>query len=148
MRQRQTNLIYENNGWRFVFLNGKHTDRLGVRTTRGPSGEFVETSTLERTLIDIVVRPAYAGGVMAVLECYRQARPKVKITLLLQALKKLQYSYPYHQAIGFYMQRAGYKESDYLKLRGLGLRFDFYLAHALTAKSYDPDWRLFYPKGM
>jgi hypothetical protein len=45
------------------------------------------------------------------------------------------------------MQRAGYEERQYSRLRKLGLDFDFYLAHDIRDKAYDSDWRLFYPKG-
>lgn len=45
-----------------TLLNGKHSGRLGVITMQGPNGELLEVTDLERTLIDIVVRAAYAGG--------------------------------------------------------------------------------------
>src|SRR5882672_4945604 len=47
---------------RIVLLSGKHTGRLGVTKTLGPQGEQLELTDLERTLIDIAVRPTYAGG--------------------------------------------------------------------------------------
>jgi|HubBroStandDraft_4_1064222.scaffolds.fasta_scaffold150758_2 hypothetical protein len=40
-----------------TLLNGKHSGRLGVVTMQGPNGEPLEVTDLERTLIDIVVRP-------------------------------------------------------------------------------------------
>ena len=42
----------------------------------------------------------------------------------LATLKRLDYN-PYHQAIGFYMERAGFDDSTCDKLRRLGLKFDF-----------------------
>jgi hypothetical protein len=69
------------------------------------------------------------------------------VSTLLVVLKKLDYKYPYHQVIGFYMQRAGYDSSRYERLRELPTEFDFYLAHGIGEKQYDQHWKLFYPKG-
>ena len=56
--------------------------------------------------------------------------------------------YPYHQAIGFLMQRVGYSETDYRRLQALGLDYDFYLGHGLKEPAYSEDWRLYYPANL
>ena len=145
--QRQSSFVFAYKQWRFVLVSGKDTGRLEVGKLTGPEGESLDVTGIERTLIDIAVRPAYAGGVYQVLEAYKSAKDKLSVNTLIATLKKLDYIYPYHQAIGFYLQRAGYEESRWQRLKSLGLSFDFYLAYGLREKQYDTDWRLFYPKG-
>lgn len=145
--QRQSQYIFSHRDWRIVLLSGKHTGNLEVGEIPGPRGETVAATKLERTLIDIVVRPAYAGGVYQVLEAYRAAKDRASTNVLLAVLKKLDYTYPYHQAIGFYMERAGYETKRTERFKRLGLDLDFYLAHGIDDRAYDDRWRLFYPKG-
>jgi predicted transcriptional regulator of viral defense system len=144
--ERRSNALFTYDNFQVVLLHGKNTGRLEVGTiTYGR--EQLSVTKLERTLIDITVRPAYAGGVYQVLEAYRRAQPDMSTSVLLATLKKLDYIYPYHQAIGFYMQRAGYKPEQYERLRSLGLNHDFYLAHGLREREFDSAWRLHFPKG-
>jgi hypothetical protein len=147
-KQRQSNLIYMCNGASVTMISGKNTNHLGVEERAGPASELLQITNLERTLIDIVVRPAYAGGASHVLDAYRIARNRMSVSKLLAILSKLDYVYPYHQPIGFLMQKAGYPEKSCAKLRELGLNHDFYLAHALRQPEYSTDWRLFYPKDL
>lgn len=147
-KQRQSNLSYTYNEWTITVINGKNTGRLGVEELLGPSSEKLAVTNLERTLIDIVVRPAYAGGIFQVLEAYRAAKDELSTNRLASTLKKLDYVYPYHQAIGFLMERAGYEPDRYELLRKSGLTLDFHLTHGIQKESYDRRWRLFHPKGM
>jgi hypothetical protein len=146
-RQRQTNYVFRYQDWKIAILSGKQTGRLGVINGRTPQGESVDVTNLERTLIDITVRPDYAGGVYQVLQAFRSAKERMSVNAVLAILKGLDYIYPYHQAIGFYMQKAGYEEQRWTRLRQPEFRHDFYLSHDIRDKEYDANWRLFYPKG-
>src|SRR5262249_7820954 len=75
-KQRESQMSYGSDGWSITVINGKNTGPLGVQELEGPSGERLRVTNLERTLIDIVVRPTYAGGIFQVLEAYRGARER------------------------------------------------------------------------
>jgi hypothetical protein len=86
--------------------------------------------------------------VYQVLAAYEGAKDRVSVNTLIAVLKKLDYKYPYHQAIGFYMTRAGYDAKRIGRLKDLGLDFDFYLDYGIANPAYDKAWRLYYPQGL
>ena len=129
--QRQSNLIYACNRASVTMVSGKNTNRLGVEDILGPNSEKLQVTNLERTLIDIVVRPAYSGGISQILKTYRAAKDRISVDRLLKIFNQLNYVYPYHQPIGFLMQKTGYPGNEYSKLRELGLIYDFFLDHAI-----------------
>ncbi|MFH2036872.1 MAG: hypothetical protein ABIJ45_10755 [Candidatus Zixiibacteriota bacterium] len=145
---RQSSNIAEIQDYRVCLLNGKFTDQLSVIELSGDYGYDIRTTSIERTLIDCTVRPVYAGGVHEVLNGYRLAQGKVSINKLVSILKKIDYIYPYYQAIGFYLERAGnYSESAINLLRNFDFNYDFYLTHDMKEREYSREWRLYYPKG-
>ncbi|MDQ2079024.1 hypothetical protein RA307_02440 [Xanthobacteraceae bacterium Astr-EGSB] len=145
-KQRKSNLIFTSERTSVVIVAGKNTSRLGVEEIAGPASETLQATNLERTLIDIAVRPAYAGGIAQVRKAYRTAKGRMLVDRLLTILNKLDYAYPYHQAIGFLMHNTGYPEESCAKLRALGLEYDFYLAHEMEEPQYSENWRVFYPR--
>lgn len=146
-KQRASGQIFKYRKYQIVLINGKNTGRLEVGSIQGDSDRALETTKLERTLIDIVVRPSYAGGVYQVLDAFRAAKSKLSANLLQAILKKLNYRYPYHQAIGFYLERSGYEATRWKRFLDMGQSHNFYLAHDIQDPDYDSKWKLFYPKG-
>jgi hypothetical protein len=145
-RQRRSKLIYRHADTAIVMIAGKNTDRLGVEEIKALGHGSLQVTNLERTLIDIVVRPAYAGGMSNVIKAYRAAKDRLSDDRLLSTLKALDYVYPYHQAIGFLMEKAGYPDKSFSKLRAMGLNYDFYLTHEMKNPIYSKKWRIYHPQ--
>ena len=63
---RVTSRVAETKEYRVIFLNGKNTANLGVVEEKFKGSERfgrIRVTNVERTLIDITVRPVYSGGV-------------------------------------------------------------------------------------
>ena len=135
---------------RIYLLNGAHTKMLGViakdLTAEDGTKVRAKVTDLERTLIDAVVRPAYSGGVFEVAKAFANALDRVSVNKLAAMLGKLSFTYPFHQAIGFYLERAGY-QAHQLELLRKPMEFDFYLTHNMGPSRYVKDWRLYVPQG-
>lgn len=138
---RKTNNFFEYEGQRIYLINGRYTNNLGVKNFNG-----LDVTDLERTLIDISVRPDYSGGVHEVLSIYERAKGQISINKLRMYLKNLGYAYPYHQAIGFYMECAGFSEMALKIMQSFPMYNDFYLTYNIPEREYSERWRLYHPK--
>ncbi len=139
--------VVEYKGIRIVKVNGRNTHQLGVVTKNRSHAGALRLTDVERTLIDATVRPAYSGGIAVVAKAFELAKPLVSVKKLAAYLRKLNYVYPYHQAIGFYMERAGYDKRLLTLLEDFPIEYDFYLQHAMRSPVLNNRWRLYVPKG-
>lgn len=138
---RKTNNFFEYEGQRIYLINGRNTNNLGVKTINE-----ITVTDLERTLIDIAVRPDYCGGVYEVLSVYERAKNKISANKMRMYLKNLDYTYPYHQTIGFYMECAGFSDTALKIMSSFSMNNDFYLTYNVSELEYSERWRLYYPK--
>ena len=144
---RRSNYIYHFGETHYVLLSGKNTRDFGVEERSGPNGEPLRVTGLDRTLVDIAVRPTYSGGVFQVLEAYRTALGRLSVARILETLDRLDHVYPYHQVVGYYLEKAGLPEPETKPFKDRGLAWDFYLTHGLRDTEYVPAWRLHVPRG-
>lgn len=135
---------------KIVFLSSAFHAGLGITSGAVNFGEAqplqLSYTSLERTLIDITVRPFYAGGIFEVAKAFENAKDAVSVNAMGAMLKRMNLGYPYHQAIGFYLERASYKPTVVNIFKKIPMERDFYLGHA-GEKTYVPEWRLYVPKG-
>jgi predicted transcriptional regulator of viral defense system len=129
-------------------LNGGNTDKLGVVEKVLSDNAIIRTTDLERTLIDIAVRAVYSGGVAEVAKAYGEAADRVSINRLCAYLRQIGYTYPFHQSIGYYLERSEkYKSSQISQLEDFKIEFDFRLDYKMKETEYINKWRLYVPKG-
>lgn len=132
--------------YNITLLNGQDTAGTGILKQKTKDGLELPFTNLERTLIDIAVRPVYAGGILEVLKAYEAAKDKVQVNKLKSYLKKIDYIYPYHQVIGFYLEKAGISDKRLAYIEeGWHNQFDFYLTHDMNEVKYSSRWKLYYP---
>lgn len=129
-------------------ISGKNTGKLGVISAQAGDLRGLPVTDLERTLLDATVRPFYAGGPFEVLKAYENAKGSLSTNRLASLLKKIDLIYPYHQAIGFYLEMAGYPAKALEQFSGMGLKFDFYLTYQLSHPEFSKKWRIYFPKGL
>ena len=148
-RPRASNNIIEFGAIQICMINGMYTNQLGIisKETRYDSCDqgVLRLTGLERTLIDMTVRPVYSGGVDAVRTAFELARGTLSVQVLVDMLQKLKFVYPFHQSIGYYLERAGYTGASLDLLRRLPTEYDFYLDHQMQDTKYEKGWRLHVP---
>ncbi|MCH7402256.1 hypothetical protein ACFOUP_18360 [Belliella kenyensis] len=141
--QRTSNVHGVFGEYTIIYHNGMYTNKAGVFSKDG-----LTFTNVERTLIDLAVRPVYGGGVFRVLEIFENSIGKLSVNKLKAILDKLGFVYPYHQAIGFYLEKAGLDQ----KRLSVFLEYDrpnkFYLTYDMKEIDYNEKWNIFYPKGM
>ncbi len=142
---RETNLIYGYQEKHIYLVGGKNSDDYEVRDAIASNGTKIRVTSLERTLVDLAVRPIYAGGARHVVSAYRKAVDEVSIASLIQILKKLDHAYPFHQTLGFYLERAGASRVATKPLHEMNLTYDFYLDNKIKKPNHDPYWKIYYP---
>ncbi|MGV3686910.1 MAG: type IV toxin-antitoxin system AbiEi family antitoxin domain-containing protein [Daejeonella sp.] len=147
--QRQTASVTLFQGKEVIFIKGKFSDQLGVIDLDLKGKEQIRITDLERTLIDCVVRPAYGVQPAYMIEAFKKAKNLICITKLADYLNELDYTYPYHQAIGFYLEKAGnYTKSEVDLFLSKGTEHDFYLTYGMTSTAYSKKWSLYIPTNL
>jgi predicted transcriptional regulator of viral defense system len=145
---RVTNNVIKFRGYTVYKVNGKNTGCLGVEKGSSSNTSGLRLTDIERTLIDAAVRPVYCGGVGEVAKAYVNAAGNMSVKKLVSYLHRMQYTYPYHQSIGYFMDRSEqYSKADLERLRAFPIEYDFYVDYQLKNPAYNQKWRLHIPKG-
>lgn len=139
-KSRISNNVCEYEGYKIYGINGMHTGNLGVIKKND-----ICITDIERTLIDIVVRPQYSGGFQTVLNAFNKSKGKVNIEHLIKYYKTIKYLYPYHQSIGFYLEITGYPAKFIESFSNMKMEYDFYLDNQIRNPKHSKKWRLYYP---
>lgn len=136
---------------KIFLLESHHQEKIGITEMKlGNSLQAILVTDLERTLIDIVVRPFYSGGVYEILKAFRNCADRLSINKLSSYLNELDFLYPYHQVIGFYLENSGaYPETVLEKIqKRFPIKRKMYLVYGEKELSFSEKWGVYYPKYM
>ena len=147
--QRRPENTADFNGMQVVHLKGRYTGEIGVRSFKIQNNEEISITDLERTLIDCIVRPGYGLRPQQMIEVFKKSKARISVATMSGYLDELDYVYPYHQCIGFYMERAGNYTPGEIKLfLSREKNYDFYLDYELISPAYNSRWKLYYPASL
>ena len=144
---RKTKNLIEFGHYKIFFINGKFLDQLGVTNMKSEGGEIPVTD-MERTLIDIAIRPSYSGGISEVIGAFKAARGKISVNKMSGMLQRMNYIYPYQQAIGFYLEKAGYNKNVVKVFERARTEHRFYLDYDMKNIQLNSHWNLYVPEGL
>lgn len=141
-RMRTTSRIAEYQNSYIYWLESKNYNKLGIIE----KNKYKYTD-LERTLLDILMRPGYSGGIKEVIDIFSNSKTKLSINRLYKYIKKMDPIYPYHQSIGFILEYIGLEGKLVDMFNKLGCQYDFYLDYNMDIEkcSYSKKWRIYYP---
>ncbi len=141
-------------GYEIYLIHSKEANRVGIKSVRLFDKDY-RITTLERTLVDIVVRAEISGGTAEVIQVYKKAfelyKKDISINKIIFILKKLNYIYPYHQVVGYLLFKSGFDASKFKK--EFEFKNDFFLTRGevntnLNELDYDEKFRLYIPKNL
>lgn len=148
---RVTSHMYKFLGYTIAVTERASTVKAGVvnASSHGVLPAGSQVTCLERTLIDTVVNPQYAGGILDTIDYFAQAKDKLDPAKLVHIYDQLRFFYPYWQSIGFIADRTGVQKLATLLHKKYKLKNRFFIDHgAKTSWLFDHAWRIHYPKGL
>ncbi|WP_183193208.1 hypothetical protein [Bifidobacterium commune] len=121
-----------------------------ISEPHAPSG--IALSSIEKTLIECVIKPNYAGGTQEVMAAFHAAKDRLKVLRMMQLVEKGGYSLPYGKNILFYMDRTGYTEQQKdlvrQRLTPETKQLNSYLEKSMRNPAFDANIGIYYPKGL
>jgi predicted transcriptional regulator of viral defense system len=149
---RRTEKIASFGDGRIYLISGSRLDQVGVVTVAPHIQTFPGDSRitgLERCLIDAVVAPHYNGGIVSVPEYFENAAEALDVEKLIDQYRQLDFLYPFHQSLGFFLEHTGQTGAAARLRECLPPTNRFFVDRAAKSSwPYDAKWRVHYPQGL
>lgn len=142
-KRRSTESYQVNNTSLVIVRRPAFPNRIGIIEEKA-----VRYTDLERTLIDIAVRPDYSGGFFSISSAYKKAGQNIDVDKLYQYSESMDFIYPYQQLLGFYLNHfAGFNIDDLKLFSNRISHLDFYTTKNMLSFDNDLYWQINYPPG-
>ena len=122
---------------RICRLNGGNTHQLGVVDFKTENGEKIRITDVDARSSMLSCAPSTPAA-SAKSQGHSALLRTGSVKKLAEYLRKLNFTYPYHQAIGFYLEHAGnYKASQIKLMQRFPIEYDFYLNYQLKNPAHN-----------
>lgn len=143
VKKKSTESFKINNTSLVIIRRPAFPDNVGVKKQG-----HVKYTDLERTLIDIAVRPEYSGGFFSVSSAYRKAGRNIDVDKLFWYSERMDFIYPYQQLFGFYLNHfADFQISELSDFSEKISHLNFYTTKNMSEFDNDLYWQINYPPG-
>ncbi len=144
---RKTNNYFKFNKNLFYLIEKQDLKKIGVEK-KVIGNKEIQLTSIERTLIDIVISPQYGGGIRTVISAFNNI--DIDIDKLYEIYSKYDPFYPYWQSIGFLLNSCSRNKLENAWRKKFSIpKNDFYLDRGVRDDwEYNSDWKIYYPKGL
>jgi predicted transcriptional regulator of viral defense system len=139
-------------GYAFNFFEREFTGKEGVISVQNPITKKmqVQTTSIERTLLDIAIAPHHVGGFQEACKLWKliYANSHPNLSQMQAIYAKLNYKYPYWQRIGLILKNeVGQKKATEWKLNFPVPELIFYADREPQENwHFDSEWNMNFPK--
>lgn len=146
------NITWDKKEYSIILIEGTGNQKLGINKIYINDFSYFYCTDIERTLIDIVMRPRYAGSLDNIVIAFNNVKDDIDLEYLATILNTLNPMYPYENNIAFFMYAANYplKKIDLFlsKINLKKVNYKFYLDYQMISKKYNEDFNVYYPSDL
>jgi len=119
---RYSNSIGELDGKNYVFLSPKYSDCYGVITMKNG----VKVSSINRSFVEMIINIQYFKTYTTIINIFKPLKEKLDIKEIYRFIEILNYTYPYFQCAGFYLEQIGFCKDELIEFKSSISNLNFY----------------------
>ena len=135
---RRTKKVGKYNNKHIVFLEPKNTKEFGVIEING-----IKVSSVSRALVEMVVNVQYFRNTKELISVFKKIKSNIDIDEVFDIVEKFDFIYPYHQSIGYILEKIGFKREKLYKFKECVSKLNFYTDKKQDNYKYIAYWKMY-----
>lgn len=128
---------YKNN--HVIYLTPKHTGRFEVVRYN----EYY-VSSVHRAFVEMIIHVQYFKSFETVIEIFKPLKNRLDVKRIFKVLEIFDLIYPYHQLIGFSLEKVGFYKNDLDLFKKQVSDLKFYTQKSKIKYTFDSYWNIYY----